>query len=514
MSARSIVPVHVSGSLAAASLLWTHRGALLVTVVLKTAYALVAGPAAAVAPDPVDDEDRHYRDDPARAVRSASDLAPRIPRAEIVHAGAVFAPAGITMVRLALVRGGQTVLEKRALAQAASDSPGLGPRGRTSAERVARLGGAAPPVTDAQGVLALPDDFDFAFHQAAPADQQCDRLVGGDQILLGNLHPDAADLGFVLPSRAPAARALLGGEQAPLVIECKRVVIDTDRRRCTLVWLAELELPGLDAVPHLRLEARAPDAPLDPVAPAPPAFAAHEILRRIAASGAAPTAPAHAPAQPAAAAPAHAPARTGAAGTVVMDSITPAPAPKPFVTTGTVFLEDAPAPAPPAPGTMFLDDPAAPTPTAALPFAARPPAPAAPPRLADGAATPWGNAPIAAAPRAPMPGAATMAIDVEVAPPPSAPAFHARALAAPPPPFVPPPNFSAPPPPAFAPPEPPPDFAAPEPPRASAPRPAIAADPWAKAAPEAAPTAAPQPPPQPKAAPKADALKLLYKRLK
>ena len=274
-------PVSVTslGSLETGSLLWTQRGALQVTVVLRTTYTLAAGPPSPLPADAVDGEDRHYGDDPARAVRTAADLAPRVPLAEIVHAGAVVAPAGVTVVRLALSRQGRSILDKRAVASAINDSPGLGPLGRWSAERLAVLRGEPEPLMGADGVLALPDDYDFGFHQCAPPDQRCDRLAGGDQILLANLHPDLAEVIVSLPTRAPAARAILGGEEAPLVVECKRVLLDTDRRRLTLTWYAELELPSLDAVPHLRIEARAPDAPAPQAAPA---FDARQLLRKIA----------------------------------------------------------------------------------------------------------------------------------------------------------------------------------------------------------------------------------------
>ena len=272
------VAVGVLGPLEAGTLLWTHRGALNVTVVLRTAYALFAGPSSPLPADAVDPEDRHYRDDPSATVRTAADVAPRVPRAEVVHAGAVFAPAGVTLVRLALSRQGRMIFDKRALASAKNDSPGLGPLGRRSAERLAVLRGAPEPLADANGVLALPDDHDFGFHQCAPTDQRLDSLVGGDEILLGNLHPEIAELVISLPTTAPAARAILGGEEAPLLLECKRVLLDTDRRRFTLTWYAELELPGLDVVPHLRIEARAPEAP------APPAFDPRNMLRKIAAT--------------------------------------------------------------------------------------------------------------------------------------------------------------------------------------------------------------------------------------
>ena len=151
------------GSLEAGTLLWTRGGALHVTLVLRTTYALGAGPPTLLAAGAVEGEDHHYQGDPARAVRTAADLAPRVPRADIVHAGAVIAPAGITVVRLALFRQGRALFDKRATAAIKNDSTGLGPLGRAAPQRRAALRGAAEPTIAANGVIALPDDFDFTF---------------------------------------------------------------------------------------------------------------------------------------------------------------------------------------------------------------------------------------------------------------------------------------------------------------------------------------------------------------
>ncbi len=288
-------PVHLEtfGSVEAGALLWAQRGALNVTVISKTAFALAAGARVTLPPDPVDPFDRHHGDDPTRAIRTPSDVVIRLPMAEIFHAGAVVAPAGVTMVHLSIAREGRKVLDHRALAKRADDSTGLGPQRRTT---------HVPP-TDRNGVVVLPDDHDFRTEQRAPAELRLDRLMGGDVITLGNLHPDVPELGVSLPSRAPAARAILGGEEAPLTMSCQRALFDTDRRVVTLTWLAELELPGLEAVPHLRVEIRAADAPpaprQAPVAGAAP-FDPRDVLRRIAATPArnAPSGPPPAPSAP------------------------------------------------------------------------------------------------------------------------------------------------------------------------------------------------------------------------
>jgi hypothetical protein len=464
------------GQVSGGTLLWTFDGELRVTVVLRTAYALAAGNLEPREPEAIALHDRHYADDPARAVRTPSDLAPRLPRAEVLHAGAVVAPAGVTMVRLAVSRDGAIISDKRAVAMAKNDSPGLGPTPRAAGE----------PACDANGVVLPPPGFDFGVYQRAPLDQQIDRLIGGDQIFLGNLHPDLAELAVVIPRRAPSARASLGRQEAPLLLACRRVLLDTDRRTYTLVWYGELELPGIAAVPHLRIEARSADAPAAPAAPvqAPPqpiatptAADPRQLLQRIVAR-----------AQVAGtAAAAGAPTRVTAAGTVLIEEPAPArPAPAQAAVAGTLIVDAAPPPA-----------------AAALPFAPAPaPAPAER-RVASVEATPWAGAAPRAAPQPASFGVGTMAIDVD-------PPANAERL--PPPPAPPPPAPPAAlvdPPPRLEPPAPsaPAKIVTMAEPRAAAPAPAPKPEqgsPWR--APEPAPVA-PKPPPPP-AAPKGPAAAL------
>ena len=60
------------GLVTAGTLLWTQGGELRVTLVLRTAYALMPGALTAVQPEGVDAYERHYHGDPARAVRTAA----------------------------------------------------------------------------------------------------------------------------------------------------------------------------------------------------------------------------------------------------------------------------------------------------------------------------------------------------------------------------------------------------------------------------------------------------------
>jgi len=278
MPVASPVSIGSTGNVEHGALIWFYRRTLHVALVLRTSHTLDAGPLRSVLADPVDDRDRHYGNVPTHPLRTVSDLVPHLPRAELVHAGAVVAPSGTAPVRLSLVRGGKPILDKHGVASSRHPSPGLGPIDKRSPERFALLRGAPEPQLGADAILRLPDDMDFSFYQCAPRDQQCDRIDGGDQIVLDNLHPEHSRLVVLLPSRAPMARAYLGNEVAPLLLECKRVLLDTDRRRITLNWYADIELPGTSALPYLRIEAIAPDGARPDT---PPSLADGEATVRI-----------------------------------------------------------------------------------------------------------------------------------------------------------------------------------------------------------------------------------------
>jgi hypothetical protein len=123
---------------------------------------------------------------------------------------------------------------------------GFGPIPASFPERVDRLGRHA---THAAQLLdaPLPDDLDFAFFNAAPADQQLPVLRGGEHLVLQNLHRDHPRLLATLPTARPRVFAERGG--APpreVVMRCDALWIDTNRAICTLTWRGELSLASRD----------------------------------------------------------------------------------------------------------------------------------------------------------------------------------------------------------------------------------------------------------------------------
>ncbi|MDI3285331.1 DUF2169 domain-containing protein [Polyangium sp. 15x6] len=78
------------------SRLWRdERGSLVVTVIAKATYTFAPGDAAPLdVPLPLQAEDGHWDDDPARSVHVPSDFTPFKPRAEVIVVGSAYAPEG------------------------------------------------------------------------------------------------------------------------------------------------------------------------------------------------------------------------------------------------------------------------------------------------------------------------------------------------------------------------------------------------------------------------------------
>lgn len=128
---------------------------------------------------------------------------------------------------------------------------GLGIRGKSHPARTALLG----TVDDAfvQGEACLPADFDFAYYNAAPLDQQTDYLQGDEVIELTNLCPPGT------PGLAPGAGGnvvmrlslpkhecfalvrLRNGHMSSLPMNIDTVLIEPTERTLTLVWRLVLE---------------------------------------------------------------------------------------------------------------------------------------------------------------------------------------------------------------------------------------------------------------------------------
>lgn len=123
-------------------------------------------------------------------------------------------------------------------------SIGFGPIAPTWPERVAKLHRHAASWDRVHWHRQpLSGDFDPAFFNAAPPDQQIASLRSDERITLDNLHPEHSRLVTRLGGFVP--RALLrqsGKRDEELRIWCDTLCIDTDRGTCSLTWRGWREL--------------------------------------------------------------------------------------------------------------------------------------------------------------------------------------------------------------------------------------------------------------------------------
>lgn len=289
-----------------ASLIWQPRaGAYSLTVLCKATFVLTPGEAQ-LAPeqDPLTRADEPWGGDPSRSLRAASDIAPLKPRADVVLVGSAFAPSAVPsrslIVRMVvgeidksmevwctrhrgldgmihesapfvkvplayeLAAGGPGTLNPVGVRADAMDAQGtvalpnlqpvmlgesietigFGPIAPHWPERAARLGPHAHEWDPVKWYRRpLPEGFELAYFNVAPADQQPFSLRGDEPIVLEHLHPDVPKLVTKLPGLLPSAMVEpLGGAPFALSLRADTLSIDTDRARCTLVYRGNFPL--------------------------------------------------------------------------------------------------------------------------------------------------------------------------------------------------------------------------------------------------------------------------------
>ncbi|MCF6212368.1 MAG: DUF2169 domain-containing protein, partial [Gammaproteobacteria bacterium] len=88
----------------------------------------------------------------------------------------------------------------------------------------------------------LPADFNDAYYQAAPLDQQIDHLKGNEMVELINLTPNGR-IAFCLPKKEiPIVFFLKKGGREERQAVADTLVIEPDLKRFTLTWRVQLPL--------------------------------------------------------------------------------------------------------------------------------------------------------------------------------------------------------------------------------------------------------------------------------
>lgn len=118
----------------------------------------------------------------------------------------------------------------------------FGPIGRNFAERLRFAGTYDQQWLDRRAPF-WPDDFDYAYFQAAPADQQVAHLRGGEEIVLENLTPEGLTR-FVVPVlEMPIAFVPADGSpETEMDGLIDTLLLDPEARRFSLVWRASMPM--------------------------------------------------------------------------------------------------------------------------------------------------------------------------------------------------------------------------------------------------------------------------------
>ncbi|APR82343.1 Hypothetical protein A7982_07692 [Minicystis rosea] len=285
---------------------WRLAGALRVTVVVKATFVIVPeGPMMPAQPDEIVRAEAHHGNSPARSVRLTSDLAPRMPRADVLLTGTACAPEGQPTrwlpVRLALFRehalldkniyvygddGGAVAFERIPLVYERahgglgfaenplgtgmlelSSKPNLvhperadqvacfAPIARTWPARRRLVGGADRKALDAP-IPEIPEGIDWTYFQAAPVDQRIDSLRGDEWLVLEGMSATQPRLRSRLPSvRARAVVRGLPGTAEPVSIDlvADTLRVDADRMGCSVVWRGDFAVASEEALAGLRV---------------------------------------------------------------------------------------------------------------------------------------------------------------------------------------------------------------------------------------------------------------------
>jgi hypothetical protein len=234
----------------AGSLLWRWHGRLHVTAVLKATFAFAADgrPMTPVAPLAV--VERDVLPSPGKPHLRASELAPLLSAVDVLVTGHASSPPGKHEAGFEVWRGAERVLGKTVELPSAGASRlpigplGIGPIARAAPGRRNLLGHLEPAALERE-VVELPNDVEWSFFHAAPADQRLRRLHGDERLVLRCLHATAPRLEMGLPRVSASARVMAGDRALGAVsLVADMLVVDADRGVCSLVWRGHVPVEG------------------------------------------------------------------------------------------------------------------------------------------------------------------------------------------------------------------------------------------------------------------------------
>lgn len=325
MGAPCTWPTAVSaiGPTAVGSMAWLNHGQPHLSVAVKARFALRHDATMLIAKAPqLLERDAHADGDPTRSLVRASDMVPYRPAADIWLTGHAHAPRGrvvtVSVVRLALYRGGEALLDKmlhvvgdrvnvasppepfaklpilyeRAYGGIGFDANpvGVGADERPllpnvvypdTPERPAGLGPVSRYWKLRRGTMdthqrrelerqtpSVPEGFDWRYFQAAPADQRVPFLNGDEWLVLDGLHASMVRLQSRLPKARGVARILStrGDDRGDaLAMVADTLAIDADEQTCSITWRGSVvldhatELENMLVAGGVELDGRAVD---------------------------------------------------------------------------------------------------------------------------------------------------------------------------------------------------------------------------------------------------------------
>jgi len=294
------IPIIATQDVACGVKLWSTAGKSRATVVVKTTFFLVrGGPMRLVNPAPILLGDQHHEGSVDRSVLAPADVAPYLPRAEVIFTGHAYAPtpSPFVPVRLAIV-GSRPLVDKtlhvfgermwidaeqmtapvpftripiryeRACRGHSGDDNPIGmPKGPglpvhnildpSDPEAPAGFGSIAPYWPSRRRLLrnldpsvlhshepALPDTFAWSFFHTAPADQRCSFFEGNEWLVLEGLHAEQPRFESQLPGGRARARlySLESTSHRDIPLTADTLWIDGDRSMCCLLWRGNFEV--------------------------------------------------------------------------------------------------------------------------------------------------------------------------------------------------------------------------------------------------------------------------------